>query len=215
MKLPFGRGRKSPAPVQLSPEEQLAKILNELYRGGQSASNDLVEWMDKHLRANLKAIMFRVFGPQVTSGQSLQFTELWNDVLVRVMNRGMVQAPHEFTVSAMTKYFSAALANQARDYLRRRKLGEQILNEAIKPLVEQRERHLLNHHQLDFGVLLEKAQEWAQQGEQVGNALLLRYVDGCTYEEIAVQLSLSRDQVKRLLDHGRRRLKEYAMEVGL
>ena len=51
----------------------------------KDVERDLCEWVDQHLRNNLRNIMLKVFGPQVASDTSLRFTNLWNDVVARVL----------------------------------------------------------------------------------------------------------------------------------
>ncbi len=72
--------------------------------------------------------MLKVIGPQVASDTSLRFTNLWNDVVARVLNTGISDLQRDSTLKTMTTYFSVALSNQARDYLRRRKRGEEIID---------------------------------------------------------------------------------------
>ncbi|MFN4905417.1 MAG: hypothetical protein ACK5LQ_09320, partial [Planctomycetota bacterium] len=75
----------------VSPEAQLVGILNALHSASGdptvavAARNDLVLWCENHLRRNLKAILFKTFGPQVTHDGSLRFTALWNDVLAKAL----------------------------------------------------------------------------------------------------------------------------------
>jgi RNA polymerase sigma factor (sigma-70 family) len=158
----------------------------------------------------MKAIMIRLFGSQIAKDGSLRFTVLWNDVLVKVLKSGKLKAPEGDVIKSLTSYFSSALANQARDYLRRRKSHSKILDDHIKPLVEQRERYLKENYGIHIELLLEMAEKWAKAGDSTGTALRLRYIDGMTYEQIAEALGLSRDRVKRFLAEGRKRLNDIA-----
>jgi hypothetical protein len=192
-------------------DEQLIQLLNDLYSANEAlnayqnnneipkavkdqlelARNNLVRWCEDHLRISMKAIMIRLFGSQIAKDGSLRFTVLWNDVLVKVLKSGKLKAPEGDVIKSLTSYFSSALANQARDYLRRRKSHSKILDDHIK-------------------LLLEMAEKWAKAGDSTGTALRLRYIDGMTYEQIAEALGLSRDQVKHSLAEGRKRLKDIA-----
>jgi RNA polymerase sigma factor (sigma-70 family) len=154
--------------------------------------------------------MLRAFGPQIAKEGSLRFTVLWNDVLFKMLSSGRLKAPEGDVIQSLTSYFSTALANQARNYLKRRKRFGEILDDAIKPLVEQRERYLKENYDIDIELLLEKVDEWENAGEKLGKALRLRYIDGMTYDQIAGALELSRDQVKRTLAQGKERLKNIA-----
>ncbi len=229
-----GNGGNTVSAPEQRADEQLIKILNDLHTANEEfnhntssdmqvakqlddrlvdARNKLAEWCENHLKINLKAIMFRAFGPQIGKEGSLRFTVLWNDVLVKVLSSGSLKSPEGDVIKSLTSYFSTALANQARDYLKRRKRFGKILDDAIKPLVEQRERYLQETYNIDFEFLLEKAQEWENASDQCGRALRLRYVDGMKYEEIAEEMGLSRDQVKRTLAKGKERLIKIAKRI--
>jgi RNA polymerase sigma factor (sigma-70 family) len=119
-------------------------------------------------------------------------------------------APEGDVIRSLTSYFSNVLANRARDYLRRRKRFGKILDDEIKPLVELREKYLMENYNIDFEFLLENVDEWENAGEVAGRVLRLRYIDGMTYEQIAEETELSRDQVKRILANGRERLRNIA-----
>jgi len=216
-------------------QEQLIKLLNDLYTANEAsnkaleniagdpnkvpqavkdqlnlARNNLVSWCDEHMRRSMKAIMFKLFGSQIAKDGSLRFTVLWNDVLVKVLKSGKLKAPEGDVIRNLTAYFSNALANQARDYLRRRKRFGKILDDEIKPLVEMREKYLMDNYNINLEFLLENVAEWETAGEVVGTVLRLRYIDGMTYEQIAEATGLSRDQVKRILANGRERLQNIA-----
>jgi RNA polymerase sigma factor (sigma-70 family) len=211
-------------------DEQLIKFLNDLYAANESfssykdpnevpkavkdqlelARNNLVRWCEEHMRRSMKAIMFKLFGPQIAKDGSLRFTVLWNDVLVKVLKSGRLMAPEGDVIRSLTSYFSNVLANRARDYLRRRKRFGKILDDEIKPLVELREKYLMENYNIDFEFLLENVDEWENAGEVAGRVLRLRYIDGMTYEQIAEETELSRDQVKRILANGRERLRNIA-----
>jgi RNA polymerase sigma factor (sigma-70 family) len=211
-------------------DEQLIQLLNDLYSANEAlrayqnnneipkavkdqlelARNNLVRWCEDHLRISMKAIMIRLFGSQIAKDGSLRFTVLWNDVLVKVLKSGKLKAPEGDVIKSLTSYFSSALANQARDYLRRRKSHSKILDDHIKPLVEQRERYLKENYGIHIELLLEMAEKWAKAGDSTGTALRLRYIDGMTYEQIAEALGLSRDRVKHFLAEGRKRLNDIA-----
>jgi RNA polymerase sigma factor (sigma-70 family) len=217
------------APDQQS-DEQLIKLLNDLHAANGAISayedpnevpgavkdqlnlarNNLVSWCDEHMRRSMKAIMFKIFGSQIATDGSLRFTVLWNDVLVKVLKSGKLKAPEGDVIRSLTAYFSDALANQARDYLRRRKRFGKILDDEIKPLVEMREKYLKDNYNIDIDLLLEKVDEWETAGDVVGTVLRLRYIDGMTYEQIAEATGLSRDQVKRILAKGKERLQDIA-----
>ncbi|MFN5395037.1 MAG: RNA polymerase sigma factor [Planctomycetota bacterium] len=203
----------------VSPEAQLVGILNALHSVSRdptvavAARNELVLWCENHLRRNLKAILFKTFGPQVTHDGSLRFTALWNDVLAKALRSSKLEFRNEDVLKSLTSYFSVALANRALDYLRKRKRREKHLNDEIKTLVEQRERHLMQTHQIDFGVLLETAMKWEKAGLSIGTILRLRYVDGLSYEEIGNLTGKSRDQVKYELSLGRSRLSPIATNL--
>ena len=226
-----GNGSNTDSDPEQGAVEQLIKILNALYSATEAlkpyassdmqvpesindslrdARNELVLWCEGHLKNNLKAIMLRAFGPQIAKEGSLRFTVLWNDVLFKMLSSGRLKAPEGDVIQSLTSYFSTALANQARNYLKRRKRFGEILDDAIKPLVEQRERYLKENYDIDIELLLEKVDEWENAGEKLGKALRLRYIDGMTYDQIAESLELSRDQVKRTLAEGKERLKNIA-----
>ncbi len=164
----------------------------------KDVERDLCEWVDQHLRNNLRNIMLKVFGPQVASDTSLRFTNLWNDVVARVLKNGISDLQRDSTLKTLTTYFSIALANQARDYLKRRKRGEAIVALEIRPLVESCERHLREKHRLDCEEVLDAIDRWCAQEDPRGEVLRYYYIDGMSYAEIGHQMSLSPDQVKHL-----------------
>ncbi len=225
-----GTGENAGFEFDQQPDEQLIKLLNDLYAANEAFTayedpskapkavkdqldfvrNDLVRWCEEHLRRSMKAIMLKLFGPQIANDGSLRFTVLWNDVLVKVLKSGRLQAPEGDVIRNLTSYFSTVLANQARDYLRRRKRFGKILDDEIKPLVELREKYLMENYSIDLEYLLEKVSEWEKAGDVVGTVLRLRYIDGMTYEQIAEATDLSRDQVKRILANGKEHLKNIA-----
>ena len=213
----FRRSDRELAPDD--PEQQLVSLLTALHESAEHSSQrraierDLLEWVDQHLRNNLKAIMFRTFGTQVASDTSLRFTALWNDVVERALRRGLSGVHRESSIRALTTFFSVALANQARDYLRRRKKGERILEDEIRPLVESREKHLWDKHRLEFDEVLIAAERWYEAGDPRGEVLHYYYVVGETYEEIGRQMGLSFDQVRRLKKETLEQLKRLASDV--
>jgi RNA polymerase sigma factor (sigma-70 family) len=230
-----GNGKHPVSEPGQQTDEQLIQLLNDLYAANQAvasspdpkeipkaakeqlelARNNLVSWCEAHLRHSMRAIMVRLFGSQVTKDGSLRFTVLWNDVLVKVLKSGKLKAPEGDVIKSLTSYFSSALANQARDYLRRRKSHSKILDDHIKPLVEQRECYLKENYGIHIELLLEMAEKWENAGNCLGTALRLRYIDGMTYEQIGEALALSRDSVKRVLADGRKRLKDIANKSEL
>jgi hypothetical protein len=197
-------------PDQQTDDDQLINLLNDLHVSNEAykealknvqgdtnkvpkpvkdqleiVRNNLARWCEEHLRKRMKAIMFQLFGPQIAKDGSLRFTVLWNDLLVKVLKSGRLKAPEGDVIRSLTSYFSNVLANQARDYLRRRKRLGKILDDEIKPLVELREKYLRENYDIDLEFLLEKVEEWENSGESVGMSLRLRYIDGMTYEQIA------------------------------
>lgn len=210
--------RSDNASVPVDPEQQLVALLTDLHatpEGSESrraVERNLLGWVDRHLRDNLKAIMFRTFGAQVSSDTSLRFTAMWNDVVERALRRGLGGVHRESSIRALTTYFSVSLANRARDYLRRRKKGERILEDAIRPLVESREKHLWEKHRLDFEAVLAAAQRWYDVGDPMGDVLRYYYVDGETYEEIGCQMGLSAEQVRRLKTNSIETLRQLARD---
>lgn len=222
----IGAGDNTGSDPDQQPDEQLIKLLNDLHaaNGAISAYEDpnkiptamkdqlnlarcnLVSWCEEHMRTSMKAIMFKIFGSQIAKDGSLRFTVVWNDVLAKVLKSGKLKAAEGDVIRSLTAYFSDALANQARDYLRRRKRFGKILDDEIKPLVEMREKYLMDNYNIDIELLLEKVGEWETAGDVVGTVLRLRYIDGMTYEQIAEAIGISRDQVKRILSNGRERL---------
>ncbi len=223
----YGTGDNTGADPDQQPDEQLIKLLNDLYAANEAstaykddpskvpqavkdrlnlARHDLTRWCEEHLRRSMKAIMFKTFGLQIAKDGSLRFTVLWHDVLAKVLKSGRLEAREGDIIRSLTSYFSNALANQARDYLKRRKRFDKILDDEIKPLVELREKYLLENYNIDLESLLNKVDEWEKAGDVVGSVLRLRYIDGMTYEQIAEATGCSRDQVKRILANGRERL---------
>ena len=209
----YGTGDNTGADPDQQPDEQLIKLLNDLYAANEAstaykddpskvpqavkdrlnlARNDLTRWCEEHLRRSMKAIMFKTFGLQIAKDGSLRFTVLWHDVLAKVLKSGRLEAREGDIIRSLTSYFSNALANQARPW--------------IKPLVELREKYLLENYNIDLESLLNKVDEWEKAGDVVGSVLRLRYIDGMTYEQIAEATGCSRDQVKRILANGRERL---------
>lgn len=206
----------------LSPEQKLTELLVALQRarahetGGpkdperQRVECELALWMEQHIRDNLKAIMLKVFGAQVQDDTSLRFTSLWNDVIAKVLHNGMHDLDRATTVRQMTTFYSVALKHLALDYIKRRKTGQEIVEHAIRPLVESRERHLWDKHKLDYEAVLEAADRWNAAKDRRGEILRHFYVEGLSYDEIGEQMQLSRDQVKRLKHEALQQLKAIA-----
>jgi len=188
----------------LTPEQELIALLSALYDAPigtdqrKSLERRLFAWVEAHLRQNLKAIMFKTFGPQVAGDTSLRFTTLWNDVVAKVLQKGLKELQREPSLLVLADYFSKALANQARDYLKRRKRGEEILELAIRPLVESREKHLWEKHRIELDRLLDEVDRWQQAGDPRGAVLRYYYIDGQTYKQIGQLMDLSPDRVKHL-----------------
>lgn len=211
-------GPKSP----LSPEQKLTELLVALQRAPahekgkpknperQRVECELALWMEQHIRDNLKAIMLKVFGAQVQDDTSLRFTSLWNDVIAKVLDNGMHKLDRATTVRQMTTFYSVALKHLALDYIKRRKTGQEIVEHAIRPLVESRERHLWDKHKLDYEAVLEAADRWNAAKDRRGEILRHFYVEGLSYDEIGEQMQLSRDQVKRLKHEALQQLKALA-----
>ena len=176
--------------------------------GRKDLEKRLLEWIDQHLRDNLKAIMAKTFGPQVLGDTSLRYSSLWGDVSIHVLIHGLRADLREPSLKTLTSYFSVALANQARDYLKRRKKHEMILDQELRPLVESREKHLLEKHRLGLDVVLDQIDRWHAAGDRRADVLRYFYIVGLTHEQIALQMSLTKDKVKHMKQDALSRLKE-------
>ena len=188
----------------------------------QASNGRLLAWVDEHLRDNLKGAVAQAFGPQVLKDTELRFSLLWSDVVERVLRKAPSRMWEAAAAKKLTEYFSVALCNRARDYLRRRKSRREVSfegdspdGEALRILIDSRTKHLADRHGVDYSDLIEQIDLWMKSPEPLdqdqGRALRYRYVDGMTYPEIGEQLSVDHERAKYLCRTGLARLKQHAL----
>ena len=220
----FHRNKKpvTPSPEELSDEARLGKLLDK-YRAESDETErkkieqEIIELIDHYFRLSLRPVMAMLFGPQMLAsgeGNSEGFTVLLYDFFEKVLATRPDEIWRARTARDLRNWSSTVMANQMRDYLRRKKLGQEIKNDVIKPWYEQRERHFEKRFPERFDAFI----EWLDCKEALGKLpqeqrrlLQIHYLDGMTWEETAEELGLSKSAFFRQREAALKRLREELM----
>jgi RNA polymerase sigma factor (sigma-70 family) len=175
----------------------------------QQVEQEIIGIVSSYFQRALRPAITKVFGRQVSSAAgdaSLRYTAVINDFFVKVMETRPDAFWRAKTAKDLRTWSSVVVANQMRDYLRRKQKHREILAE-IAPLVEQRQQHFRDRFGIEFDdSVLECLARWridsAAETSQMGWVLTHRYVDGMPYDDIAQQLNISKQSAYRLRERG-------------
>lgn len=193
-----------------SPAPEDAMRRNELEPQRQKAQDDILELVETYFRRALRPVVAKVFGAGVL-GQpvhgkradgSLRYTAMVNDFFVKVLDKRPDAFWKAKTAAALRTWSSVVIANQMRDYLRRKKKGQQILHDEIAPLVEQQQKYYEARHRTTFEEFLDQLAAWESSGDETlarqARAMRHHYVDGMTWGQVAEQLGITDERLTKL-----------------
>ena len=175
----------------------------------QRIEQEIIGIVSTYFQQALRPAITKVFGRQVSSAggdASLRYTAVINDFFVKVLETRPDAFWRAKTAKDLRTWSSVVVANQMRDYLRRKQKHREILAE-IAPLVEQRQQHFRDRFGIEFDdAVLECLARWrsdeATETSQMGWVLTHRYVDGMPYDDIAQQLDIPKQSAYRLRERG-------------
>lgn len=193
---------------------------SELEQQRRGAQDDILELVDKYFRQALRPVVAKVFGAGVfgkkidaerRADDDLRYTAMVNDFFVKVLDKRPDAFWKAKTAAALRTWSSVVIANQMRDYLRRKKKGQQILAE-LALLVEQKQKYYEERHRTTFEEFLDQLAAWESSGDetlaQQTQAMRHRYVDGMKWSQIAEQLGITDERLTQLRQAAAERLRK-------
>jgi len=213
----------------MTDEDRLIELLRRHQAGDQGVAGDILELVDTYFSRSLRPVVVKTFGTKVVgmpsdyrqkreantaSSQALvaqpqrreqdgqcRYTEMVNDFFVKVLDKKPDAIWKAQTAKDLRTWASVVIANQMRDFLRRKQRGQQILAE-IAPLVEQKQRYFEDRYRTTFEEFLDQLARWEagadSQERLLARVLRHRYVDGMTWGNIAADLAISDERLNQI-----------------
>ncbi len=179
----------------------------------------IFELVDKYFRRELLPILTSVFGigvvgkqlPEQRRGdQSLRYTEWMQNFFVKMLDKRPDAFWKAQTAKNLRVWSSVVIANMMRDYLKRKRRGQKLLAE-LAPLIAEKQKYFEDRYETTFEDFLNLLAQWDVSDDEkrrlMAAALRLRYVDGLTWQQIALDLGISDEQLTKIREQASRELK--------
>lgn len=179
----------------------------------------IFELVDKYFRRELLPILTSVFGTGVVGAkldedkrgdQSLRYSEWMQNFFVKILDKRPDAFWKAQTAKNLRVWSSVVIANMMRDYLKRKKRGQAILAE-LAPLIAEKQKYFEDRYETTFEDFLNLLAQWDASDDEklrlMAAALRLRYVDGFTWQQIALDLGISDEQLTKIREQASRELK--------
>lgn len=179
----------------------------------------IFELVDKYFRRELLPILTNVFGtgvvgkqlPEQRRGdQSLRYTEWMQNFFVKMLDKRPDAFWKAQTAKNLRVWSSVVIANMMRDYLKRKRRGQKLLAE-LAPLIAEKQKYFEDRYETTFEDFLNLLAQWDASDDEkrrlMAAALRLRYVDGLTWQQIALDLGISDEQLTKIREQASRELK--------
>ena len=189
----------------MTDEDKLIALLQRHQSGDTSVAGEILELVDTYFRRALRPVVAKVFGTDVIGTDHndghCRYTEMVNDFFVKVLEKRPDAFWKAKTAAALRTWSSVVIANQMRDYLKRKKRGQQILTE-ISPLVAQQQASFESQYQTTFEDFLDLLAVWESSDDPAlrfqADALRLIHVGGMPLGEVARQLVISDERLAKI-----------------
>ena len=176
--------------------------------------DQIVSLIDEHFRDALRPGLLKVFGPGVidpnSDAASICYTIIVNDFFTKVLAERHDAFWRAKTAKQLRTWSSVVMANQIRDYFRRKKLAPTLVDD-IGTLADSRRVHFEKNNELSFEWALETIKQWREGSDPdfvlKGLVLQHRYIDGMPYDEIADQLDISKEKLYRVAEEAKKLLR--------
>jgi len=186
--------------------EQRAVLRREL-----TPTNDAIfELVDKYFRRELLPVLTHVFGsgvigkqlPEQRRGdQSLRYTEWIQNFFVKMLDKRPDAFWKAQTAKNLRIWSSVVIANMMRDYLKRKKRGQKILAD-IAPLIAEKQKYFEDRYATTFEDFLNLLADGQASDDETlhqrAAVLRLRYVDGLTWQQIALDLAITDERLTKI-----------------
>ena len=199
-----------PQPVE-KPKDQAT--FASLKQNIKKLEDEIIALVDEHFREALRPVLIKVFGKGLANRQadvSVRYTSVVNDFFAKFLAERNDAFWRAKTAKQLRSWASVVMRNQVLDHIRRKKLFPQAVDD-IAAFADQRQVHFEKYNDVSFEQALATLERWKEgtADEQV-MALVLqhRYIDGMTYDEIADQLDLEKDQLYRIAEAAKKRLRQ-------
>lgn len=208
---------QSAAESERSDEAALVLLLDQRRvesdeRKRSDIEQQILVMIDRYFRLSIRPMMSHIFGNEVLhdhQDSSLRYTVMMNDFFVKVLESRPDEIWRATTARELRNWASTVMANQMRDYLRRKKRGQEIVNAEIVPLYENRRQHFEKRFGDRFDEFLELLEEGMQALNDTHQRLLkLHYLDGLNWEDTAAELGVSKSDFYRQREAALERLKQ-------
>ena len=189
----------------MTDEDRLIQLLQQHQAGDLSVEGEILELVDTYFRRSVRPVVAKVFGTNVVGTSSndgrCRYTKMVNDFFVKVLDKRPDAFWKAQTAAALRTWASVVIANQMRDTLRRQKRGQQIMAD-ILPLIEEKRAYFHERYRQTFDEFLDQLSVWEKSPDNSlqlqATALRHRYVDGMTWRDIALQLSISDEALTKI-----------------
>ena len=206
------RLKEANVPADITRREALRRELKPI-------AEAIFELVDKYFRRELLPILTSVFGtgvvgkqlPEQRRGdQSLRYTEWMQNFFVKMLDKRPDAFWKAQTAKNLRVWSSVVIANMMRDYLKRKRRGQKLLAE-LAPLIAEKQKYFEDRYETTFEDFLNLLAQWDASDDEkrrlMAAALRLRYVDGLTWQQIALDLGISDEQLTKIREQASRELK--------
>lgn len=206
------RLKEATVPADITRREALRRELKPI-------AEAIFELVDKYFRRELLPILTSVFGtgvvgkqlPEQRRGdQSLRYTEWMQNFFVKMLDKRPDAFWKAQTAKNLRVWSSVVIANMMRDYLKRKRRGQKLLAE-LAPLIAEKQKYFEDRYETTFEDFLNLLAQWDASDDEkrrlMAAALRLRYVDGLTWQQIALDLGISDEQLTKIREQASRELK--------
>lgn len=206
------RLKEAAVPADITRREALRRELKPI-------AEAIFELVDKYFRRELLPILTSVFGtgvvgkqlPEQRRGdQSLRYTEWMQNFFVKMLDKRPDAFWKAQTAKNLRVWSSVVIANMMRDYLKRKSRGQKLLAE-LAPLIAEKQKYFEDRYETTFEDFLNLLAQWDASDDEkrrlMAAALRLRYVDGLTWQQIALDLGISDEQLTKIREQASRELK--------
>ena len=207
----------TPTDEQLRDEERLVGLLEQHANApSKDLEDEIIGLVDEHFREALRPVLIKTFGKGVASQQvdaSVRYTNVVNDFFAKVLKQRDDAFWQAKTAKELRAWASRVMTNQVLDHFRRKKLAPKVVDD-IGEFADQRQTHFEKYNNdVRFEAALATLERWrvgSDDERRLALVLQHRYIDGMSYDDIAEQLGIIKDEVYRIAEKAKKRLRDEA-----
>ena len=177
-------------------------LIAELTRRRRDLDQQILTIVDRHFRDAIRPRLIKQFGSGVASRQQdafVRYTQMVNRFFEKVLEQRHDDFWRANSVAKLRNWASEVMTNDMIDQLRRRKLGQGILDELGELACSRKVHFEKSCDGVSFEAALEQIERWEATGtareQRIAKVLRRRYVDGDEPDAIALALGTN---VKRV-----------------